>query len=135
MRKIDFRMFNPCTKKMMYNHASVWGCLDQQVAFNNNEQGRYRYNHTDEGFIFMQSVDFYDDKDVKIYEGDIVKQGNELFIVKYLISRCNYAQGFYLVDGQGNVGLWKDLVVVGNIYENPELLIENTNSKEENNVF
>ncbi|MCI4463727.1 MAG: hypothetical protein JHC30_06120 [Caldisericum sp.] len=77
------------------------------------------------GFELMQYTGLKDKNGKEIYEGDIVKYDNHLYIVKWL----DKFVGFMGVGvDQERSDLFLDLVfltpykVVGNIYENPELL-------------
>ena len=71
----------------------------------------------------MQYTGLKDKNHLKIYEGDIVKFEDELYKVIYDTDECR----FLLVDeGDGTrvLGGWRShlIEVIGNIYENPELL-------------
>lgn len=86
-----------------------------------------KYDHNQ---ILMQSIGIEDKKGVEIYEGDIIKatyhtvngKGTEIEIVKVLGS-VYFNYGAYYVDGYYFKEL-NDLEVIGNIYENKELLKE-----------
>ena len=76
----------------------------------------------------------------KIFEGDIVRFGKNYGEVKFGLHESNwqidkYNQGFFVKFPKeyfrNELGFWRDkVVVVGNIYDNPELLEEEGNHVE-----
>ena len=68
-----------------------------------------------------QFTGLYDKNNKEIFENDIVKEGNYNSIVKWEFeascSCCNTASGYHWSDDEA-----KYLEVVGNSYENPQLL-------------
>ncbi len=67
----------------------------------------------------------------KLYEGDIVRDDNcsdYVYVVKYLKQECKYyAVGVTETQKENSLGykINPRLKVIGNIYENPELLVKN----------
>ena len=83
-----------------------------------------QYNHR---FEIMQYTGLKDKNGKEIYEGDIVKDDSGLFgNVVYSSEEYDGIAGFMVFDvydGLQNVdGFWHLVEVIGNIYENPELL-------------
>ena len=131
MRKIKFRIWDKRNKKMIYktNTNKIYMSLDGKLYNGLNGQ-----DFSDD-FILMQYTGLKDKNGKEIYEGDIIKSkyfGD--FIVKNGIVRImdneayqdNLVSGFYLQQVSSKE-LWhldflKKCEVIGNIYENPELL-------------
>ena len=87
-----------------------------------------------EKIILMQSTGLKDKNGKEIFEGDIVTDGEFARIVQY-----HQTLGFYMFDEEGNESFFSDsatledfgedakivseiLEIIGNVYENPELL-------------
>ncbi|MEY2386327.1 YopX family protein [Lactococcus lactis] len=80
-------------------------------------------------FILMQSTGLKDKNGIEIYEGDVVKDNlSEKYIVKYNRGFCAYF--IYSFDNQEEfMAIYPNIIleVIGNIYENPELLEDTKN--------
>ena len=93
---------------------------------------------TSDKVILMQSTGLFDKNDVEIFEGDIVKTtrffgradevGGFYEYDKELTGIVKVLEGAWVIDtGNDAVNLWSEIEeneVLGNIYENPELLEE-----------
>jgi len=108
MREIKFRAWDPVAKGMFF----VKGCWFE-------EQGSYDETDLQEiagNIILMQYTGLKDKNGVEIYEGDII---TSIYNIPERISNPNIT----IEDIRHlPVILWETARVIGNIYENPELL-------------
>lgn len=139
MREIKFRAWNKKSKKMYYGNSNEWAewfeAKDNPIGIINRILNG---NYTEEEYIFMQYTGLKDRDGKEIYEGDIVKTRRGVGIVRfgdtYLTINGEYSiyyYGFYIEYGKYILSSDEDMVqpllssgceVIGNIYENPELL-------------
>ena len=135
MRTIKFRAWDKEYEKMTYfddedyeyNPPLVFR-LDQVFKKNSNydDYEDFEYNDITDKVEVMQYTGLHDKNGKEIYEGDIVKSffvdtdeaGNEIY--KYYIIEVKYDEVLcsYKIDK------FMNLEVIGNIYENKELLNE-----------
>jgi uncharacterized phage protein (TIGR01671 family) len=121
MREIKFRAWDKIDKEMQ-QVTDIDFILNK--AFTGNKIGERKYKHFPENIELMQFTGLYDKNGKEIYEGDIV----EYFRYEYgIISQVLYSEslpgffweGYY----SGEEYAPSDTtVVIGNIYENHELL-------------
>lgn len=106
MREIKFRAFDTQTQKMIKGSTKKFQVI--------NTQGDLASEAQCEGYILMQYTGLKDANGADIYEGDFVKpQYNRLEHV-----RCRFYNGEYNIK---NFDI-KKCLVIGNLYQNPELL-------------
>lgn len=125
MREIKFRVWDKSLKCMRYLSS-----LHDTITF--DEKGGHYYNlqngdgnsFEDSGYSELMQYTGIEDKNGKgIYEGDIVKSPCSIHKVIFIdggfcLDTGNFATGLYrMIDSKGN-----HLEVIGNIYEDPELL-------------
>lgn len=134
MRQIKFRAFFRDNKEMVKVGAMDWDEKGNLICLN-YPKGKDYFNsdsEDDNDIVLMQYTGCKDKNGQEIYEGDVVEFYGELFEVMWLLS------GFYIsnIAGGGfeevatNGG---DMRVVGNIYENRELLIRTADIDEVEN--
>ena len=79
-----------------------------------------------EDLVLMQSTDMVDRNGNIIFEGDIVKMSNDVYSEPTYYEVVRHRGGAYRLESkQHGCELWlrhTDCEVVGNVYENPELL-------------
>lgn len=152
-REIKFRAWDKENKHMLYSSSdgvlecgegqhedvlNIW--LDGTIEIANSERNYFpngigTINDSEKRFILQQYTGLEDKNGKEIYEGDIVKSANWLYRVGYGVETSSFgnASGFYFASNAPSLG--KGFVdstfnsleceVIGNIYENPELLEHN----------
>ncbi len=118
MREIKFRAWDEEGKKMIY-----WTLNDLLVRFNTSE-----YDGNDRPsalFDWMQYTGLKDVNEKEVYEGDIVRDVSNSDLI-FEIKWHDDNLGYYMPREYDDEYSWTitepDLEVIGNIYENPELL-------------
>ena len=126
MREIKFRAWHK-EKKIMGEVLGI-DILHKEIFFSNEDVDCYE--HTDfKDIELMQYTGLKDKNNKEIYEGDIVTLHNS----KYKVIFNSKEAGFVLRDDEFEMNIPftnnnnKRMEVIGNIYENPELLKENNN--------
>lgn len=126
-REIKFRAWDTPFNKMIYDNSLITINLDGTVNYGNAELTS-RDTYLQYPIVLMQFTGLKDKNGKEIYEGDIV---NDCKVVTF----GHYDVGEY-EDNESGIGwhityqgkplsgiyLGKNLEVLGNIYENPELL-------------
>lgn len=135
MRIIKFRAWDKDEKVMRQVVDITFGAY-QPEGFPTTlvlSDGKNNYSSTTKFCELMQFTGLKDKNSKEIYEGDIVKKGNKLREVMYSteVKDSNKVSKFHAGwvlkclddDPEKYYGAWlEDYEVVGNIYENPELI-------------
>ena len=122
MKEIKFRVWNTETNKMITNVKEM-GVFALQSIYTIDE---FLVIPTNEKYPLMQYTGLKDKNGIEIYEGDIIKYDfNELnyrieFLNAEFIARRFYENIENLYPTEFDYG--KECEVIGNIYENKELL-------------
>ena len=121
-----FRAWDKHRQKMFANdELIIWNgnvyANDSKKLTCNNLKG---WSIDDE--YLMQSTGLFDENGVEIFEGDIVKMSKDVYSEPTYYEVVRHRGGAYRLESkQHGCELWlrhTDCEVVGNIYENPELL-------------
>lgn len=126
-RPIKFRAYLKAINKMVEVNEINWyeNSDDKGNISSIRYAGETKYAHHYVEFdpntvILMQYTGYKDMKDREVYEGDIVRYYDDIYEVKWMWA------GFYihsLQNGFDELATNENFVeVIGNIYENPELL-------------
>lgn len=110
MREIKFRVYNKSTKTMHYPTL-------EEVAVRANLKE----------MVLMQFTELKDKDGKAIWEGDIISNGTDIAEVKfgiYMTEELRDGNGWYALLNNFGIPLINPnkAIVIGNIYENPELL-------------
>lgn len=133
MRKIKFRAWDSDRKKMVFEFANEIDSIEYSLITNEDNElfcGNYMDNGDWQEPKLMQFTGLTDKNGKEIYEGDIVKIGlKRTKQVKYNVQGArfwmikeHFTEEFMADFGDENITLCSNLEVIGNIYENPELL-------------
>lgn len=135
MREIKFRAWSPENKELIY-FDNKKAAKDRYIA------GHLMMLMANEHYVgkdlLMQYTGLKDDNGVEIYEGDILRAGEDNFIIKAQWSDKGFWQCQYYYKGEKNKtdglvyaiksrakALDCKCLVIGNIYENHDLLESN----------
>ena len=127
--RLKFRYFNKLSNKMVepknwQNVDGIYECIKQQVCFD-EDIPPIPYDHIGRnGLVFMQCTGLKDKNGKLIYEGDICKYKFEEIDEQKAIIYFNKELCSFLAKPLNDFQYTRinNCEVIGNIYENPELL-------------
>jgi len=128
-REIKFRIWDNKEKTMYFQETEEKS--DGEIETQFREEGTIGiwliansiFNHP-KSFIVQQFTGLKDCKGKDIFEGDIVKEKNKKYIITFVIGKYGFSPINFPADFL-NCDLYeKEVEVIGNKFENPELLKE-----------
>lgn len=130
MREIKFRAWHKELKRFAPDHASIQiGGGEPHVAFDGFDGNFYTDVWYLSDCVLLQYTGIEDKNGTEIYEGDILKCFGDVSIVSFNAKNFGGVIGWNLLDREGEAREYyygrtpsEEEEVIGNIYENPELL-------------
>lgn len=132
MKEIKFRLWDKLGNKIVTPNKNIYLNLLGQVVTDNPENGEI-IPFKNDTYELSQFTGLQDVNGKEVYEGDIVRASYS--IMQYEISKVEFKRGIFFVLKNGRYhplsefmynsnDRTKDIEIIGNIYENPELLHE-----------
>ena len=130
MRSIKFRVWDKESRIMCTVSQLAWDGKLYAYYFHSPHLGKVRETLDTAKNPLLQFTGLHDKNGKEIYEGDIVRWNEEKILEKDRISEIAWiekegcwgtSQGYWLC----NTNWHSHIEVIGNIYENPELMGEN----------
>ena len=120
MREIKFRAWNGESIKI-FGFDDLWAdcCFEVGVSFDGTLEAF-------EDLEIMQYIGLKDKNGKEIYESDFVDHPNGIKVVNWVDSLAAFDMGMsnFVSDQEMSMCYMDEITVIGNIYENPELLNE-----------
>lgn len=115
MREIKFRAYHPLNKEMIYPKASG--------NFGYGDYHSYDILRDFSPENIMQFIGLHDNNGVDIYEGDIIKAGEDFYYVVFNDFNATYRmKGKSFMPYFGDTIEMHEITVIGNIHQHPNLL-------------
>lgn len=125
MRELKFRVWDNKNKKFLpESHFAILGSGKVIVTLS----GYYEHftNKTQDDYVVQQYTGLQDSKGNDIYEGDIVKATSDQYDNENFVGKVIFDEGCFLtwINKNDIREVWSgdDIEVIGNIFENKELL-------------
>jgi uncharacterized phage protein (TIGR01671 family) len=117
MREIKFRMWSKDVNRYWYDPENVYDCLKQSKM--PEHKGLY------DDMVWQQYTGIKDENGKEIYEGDIIFC-KAYYGIENRVGIVDYFASSFIVDWRNQIDdpldEIPDIKVIGNIFENPELL-------------
>ena len=120
MRPIKFRVWDKSLEEMRYSI----NIPSDYTERNGNLDLINMFQTLNQRYVFMQYTGLKDKNGKEIYEGDIVQNFREKFIVEYWSGQILVSWYLRSINSgdTSELDCFGEYEVIGNIYENPELL-------------
>ena len=125
MRELKFRVWDNKNKKFLpESHFAILGSGKVIVTLS----GYYEHftNKTQDDYVVQQYTGLQDSKGNDIYEGDILKATSDQYDNENFVGKVIFDEGCFLtwINKNDIREVWSgdDIEVIGNIFENKELL-------------
>lgn len=117
-RKIKFKVWDNWNKKFLdYGEVDIWDLVFTEPKL---MEEIYTDGMANEWLEFLQDTGITDKNGVEIYNGDIVRDGDDIFEIKFQEGRFVGVMDENIILDLSEFA--EDCEVIGNIYENKELL-------------
>jgi uncharacterized phage protein (TIGR01671 family) len=124
-RELKFRVWDNLKKEWISN-KHIWRMRTDEHGVGEILPNTFYWKQHPDGLTYQQYTGLKDKDGVEIYEGDIVQSHSEDFENENFVGKIIYDEGSFLTwINQNDIrGIWSrnDIEVIGNLYENPELL-------------
>lgn len=117
-KKIKFKVWDNWNKKFLdYGEVDIWDLVFTESKL---MEEIYTDGMANEWLEFLQYTGIKDKNGVRIYRGDIVRDGDDIFEIKFQEGRFVGVMDENIILDLSEFA--EDCEVIGNIYENKELL-------------